>query len=255
MLTNKKNIIITATSVVAVLALGFGAFKFFSKDNTTDLPLVVENPNPVVMEVTPTPKPTPRDFTEVELPESDSNDENSFLIDESDIPEMTEEEIEEEIAYLEEFPDVELTIEEIKESNEKITEAIKEAEVNPDIVQLEIQPVEIDEYVEPVKDADGYIYTKEEAIAICKKTWEELIATNDFNYTDVLESAKRNDNFTQEKFDSDLQILLNDPYSSPSLTAWLDSFRKTGNLGTLIVGTGAWLLLDGDNAQLADRTN
>lgn len=261
MFENKGKILVII-AVFTVIALGVGIYiqNIPAQPSNTDYPIVMGNPSPSYLPARPepeTPKEPEKNYSQVDLPPSDSTDENSFLIEEEEPVPSEPSEISEEERGL-----PELEHEEVKQINEQVKLAVQEAKNNPDVMQLPIAPApapEPEPEVEtgPKKGADGYYYTKEEAIKIAAETWKKFVAENDFNYTIALEGARQNSSFSQERFDAEFERMLTDPYSSPTLAYIYDRFREDGpdSLGTLILVSTGWMVTGWDDAVLADRSN
>ncbi len=64
-----------------------------------------------------------------------------------------------------------------------------------------------------------------------------------------LESTLEPAGFSHAEF----QKMMNDPYSSPTLSELFDDYRKNEDLGLLIVGCAEWLGIGGDEGKVADR--
>jgi hypothetical protein len=151
----------------------------------------------------------------------------------------------------------EKTPEQVEADNIKIKKAAEEAAKNPDIQPVQAKPEETEPApTEPKRDADGYIYTKEQAVKNFTTLFKKYIDTGDAAYTDALLSAKRDEgeNFSQEEFDGDVQLMLTDPYSDPHLAGALDHYRSSGNLGSLILSASEWLACGGRDAVYAERS-
>ena len=240
---NKK--IITIVSLVLVVAfVGVAALRYFKKPAEVEPPTVGENMI--------TPAPT-IDVSNVTLPEVETNPELAVDIDNQPI--NTPEEIEEMIAQEEEQgTDIAVGVEDIKEENKRIEEAMKEAEENPDVQPVPMQPVEtIKPTPAPAKDSEGYIYTKEEAVVNFRTTYQKFIDEGSYNYTGAFNAAKEESNFTQELFDENLDIMMNHPYDSRFLPSVFDDYRKTGDIGVLITNCFMWIGAGGDDGEYPDR--
>lgn len=240
---NKK--IITIIALVLVVAfIGVAALRYFKKPAEVEPPTVGEN---VI-----TPAPT-ADVSDIPLPEVETNPE--LVVDIDNQPTNTPEEIEEMIAQEEEQgTDIAVGVEDIKEENKRIEEAMKEAAGNPEVQPVPMQPVEtIKPTPAPKKDAQGYIYTKEEAEEALRAEFQKAIDEKNFNYTGALNAAMMRDDFSKEKFDADVDLMMNRPYDSKYLPPMFDDYRKTGKLGLLLLSCGEWLSLGGDEAEYADR--
>lgn len=246
---NKKIAIISASVVIVVAAVIVGAvFLFQNNSSPTDstLPVVFENTFPdIAAEITET-------LSNVNLPEVDNP---GLPVTEEELaitPE--EEEIIKEIESVqaENTGSVEKSQEQIKADVVAIKKAAEEAAAQPDVVQpVQMQPKEIEPVKEePSKDADGYIYTKEQAVKLFTSNTDAMAQIKD---PDLLAHAKTKASFSQEAFDADLNQLLTDPYSSPILTPYFESYRKYGSMSYLIVNCSEWLFLGGDDAVYAER--
>ena len=250
-MTNKK--IIIAIAAVLVIGIGAGVYIYAGKDKietpTNQLPVVTENDIPAANVIVDTPE---IDYSQIDLPKSDNEGLDNLITEE--IPAMTEDEIEAALAAEEgkDNPSSVMTAEEIEEQNRKIIEAKKEAEANSNTQPVISQPAatpEPDDMPPPLppKDADGFRYTKEEAVKNFTTAFQKIIDTNDLSYTDALESAKKKSNFTQEAFDADVHQLLTDPYSSPIMASSLNEYRRAGLLDGVIFRATVWLANGGDD--------
>ncbi len=249
---NKKSIAIATLIIVVIALFGIKAYNTYNNKTTTDLPVVSENKNP-----TTTATPTPKDYSKVALPKSDANDENSIVIDEKAQPTVSPEEVAAvEKAEAEKGREIEQTPEEIAETNKKIEDAKKAAEKNPDIQKIDEQPVAVETPAPtPTKDSGGYMYSKDQAVKAFAAEWKKLMDADDFNYTYALEEAKQSPDFSQGKFDSNVQLMMTNPYSSKVLPSFFDDYRKDGDIGILVGQCAGWLMLGGDDAKIAPRTN
>lgn len=218
---------------------------------TSDLPVVYENqiPDSVSVET--------EDFTNVSLPEVDNP---GIPVTEEELAVTPEEEAEiKEIEAVQEVADVVKPPEQIVADNVVIKKAAEEAAANPDVQPVQIQPVEIEPAPEePKKDADGYVYTKEQAVKMFVDKIKSLPDTDLDSPASALAYAKKKAErkgreFDQEAFDADLNQLLTDPYSSPMLTPYLENYRATGDMNLLLVFSSEWLSLGGDDGTWAKR--
>lgn len=247
---NKKIIIIVAAFVLIAVVAG-GLFLFKDKDEKT-LPIVYENTFPDTKVETRT-----EDFTNVSLPEVDNP---GIPVTEEELAVTPEEEAEiKEIEAVQEVADVVKPPEKIVADNVVIKKAAEEAAANPDVQPVQMQPVEIEPAPEePVTNADGFVYTKEQAVKIFT---EKLLSFPDTDLNSPaaalayakLEAERAGTEFDQEAFDNDLNQLLTDPYSSPLLTVYLEKYRKTGYISTLIGFSSSWLSIGGDDGDWAER--
>lgn len=251
MISNKR-LIITSIIAVVILVGGVGSYLLTKepKEVERDLPVVYENEFP------DTKTEVEEDFADVELPEEDIP---GVPVDEEELP--TPEEVEEikEIETVQEVKDVVKPPEEIVADNAVIEKAEEEAAVHPDVQPVPLQPVEIEPAPEePAKDADGYIYTKEQAVKMFTDRLLSFPDTSSNSPASALAYAKKKAErkgreFDQEAFDADLNLLLTDPYSSPMLTPYLENYRATGDMNLLLVFSSEWLSLGGDDGEWAER--
>lgn len=102
----------------------------------------------------------------------------------------------------------------------------------------------------PAKDAEGYIYTKEQATVNLRTTYQKFIDEGDFNYTGALNGAKKKSNFSQELFDENLDIMMNRPYDSKFLPSAFDRYRETGDIGVLVGNCAMWLSSGGGRRRI-----
>ena len=188
--------------------------------------------------------------SKTELPKSDNEGKDNLITEE--IPEMTEEEIEAAIAAEEsqESPSSTMTAEEIEEQNKKIIEAKKEAEANANVQPVIAQPVATpspDDMPPPLppKDADGFRYTKEEAIAHFAAEYQKYIDLNSSSYRLPLEDSLKL-GFTREDFEANLHQLMTDPYSSPIMAAAFNEYRRNGIIDGIVGRAANWLANGGD---------
>lgn len=225
--------------------IGAGVF-FLGRDKEP------KNTLPVVTEPTPTVNPTPDiDYSKIDLPKSDNEGEDNLITEE--IPEMTEEEIEAVLEYEKENPVPVMTPEEIAEQNKAIEDAKREAEANSDTQPVISQPVETPPAgtrptQKPPKDADGFRYTKEEAISNFATEYQKYIDANSTSYRLALELSLEN-GFTQEDFEANLHQLMTDPYSSPIMASSFNEYRRTGLIDGLIYAAASWLANGGDKGE------
>jgi len=249
-LYNKKLFVIIGI-VIVIAFVGVSAFTYFNRTPEVELPTVNENqgvPNP-----NPSIEPTPLiDYSEIQLPPSDNEGLDNLITPEEEAAVNNEEVLAEQLAYEKEIGDAipELTPEQIIEENKKIEDAKKEAAANPEVQEPFGEPFEIEEtQPEPKKDKDGYIYTKEEAVAIFREEFQKRIDNNDFGYTYARDSAIGKGRSTEEEFEADLKQLLTNPYSSEILTRAFEKYRKYGNIGILIGTALNWLSSGGDDGE------
>lgn len=243
MFYNKKLIIIIA--VVLVGALGIGAYLYFGQDKDKD------NTLPVVNEPTTTTTPT-TDYSNVKLPKSDNEGKDNLITEEENT--MSEEELAAIIEYEKERENVvpEVSPEQIAEQNKKIEEAKKEAASNPEIQKPVGEPIVIEPTTpEPQKDANGFIYTKDEAVEAFASTYQKIIDNGGSSYRSALEEAQKREGFTKESFDKDLEQLMKNPYSSERLTLAFDKYRKNGDMDALIFKAFQWMSMGGDDGPWA----
>ncbi|HPU18292.1 MAG TPA: hypothetical protein PLZ27_06450, partial [Bacillota bacterium] len=132
-------------------------------------------------------------------------------------------------------------------NNKAIEEAKDQANKNENVVTINIETEDIEIIEEPKRDANGFIYTKEEAIAALAAEWKRLEAENDFNVTYAWEVAQMQGQ-SREEFDVNVQKMLTDPYSSESLTVFFDDYRRVGDLGLLVGKCAIWLGSGSDGA-------
>jgi hypothetical protein len=206
-----------------------------------ELPIVYENEFPE------------ENYDNVELPESDSDGEVIDIAIE-DLPSMSEEDIAAiEQQEEEQGNDIYIDEQDIQKINDTIEEAKKEAEEYENVQPVEMEPIPtVTPEPEPQRDAEGYIYTKEEAIENFRTEYQKQIDNNRRAYVGSREAALR-EGFTEEDFEKNVYKMMNDPYSSPQLSNLFNSYRKNGDLGLLIVGCAEWLGIGGDEGKVADR--
>ena len=222
--------------------IGAGVF-FLGRDKEP------KNTLPVVTEPTPTVNPTPDiDYSKIDLPKSDNEGLDNLITEE--IPEMTEEEIEAALEYEKENPVPVMTPEEIEEQNKAIEDAKREAEANSDTQPVISQPAatpEPDDMPPPLppKDADGFRYTKEEAISNFAAEYQKYIDANSSSYRLPLEDSLKK-GFTREDFEANLHQLMTDPYSSKILAAAFNEYRRDGMIDGIVVTAAVWLANGGD---------
>jgi hypothetical protein len=262
-MTNNIKIIAIIGIVIVAVFVAIGVLTYFNRNRAPEgeLPQVSEThgtTNQKSQTLTPSATPVLIDYSQVELPASD-NESLDNLITEEEIMEHEEEVAKqtEQPIYEEETEEVvpeeivpEMTEEEIIEMKKKYEDAQKQAQANPDVQEPFGEPFVPDEpEPKPQRDADGYLYTKEEAIEIFRNEFQKLIDVNDFNYTYARETAIEDGNSTPEEFEADLNQLLTDPYSSEILTRAFEKYRQYGNLGILIGSASTWLSCGGDDGK------
>lgn len=241
---SKTKKILTIVGIVCFVAfLSTAIITYLSKqpNQQGELPIVYENEFPE------------ENYDNVELPESDS-DGDVIDVDLEDLPSMSEEDIAA-IEQQEEEQGNDICIDEqdIQKINDTIEEAKKEAEEYENVQPVEMEPIPtVTPEPEPQRDAEGYIYTKEEAIENFRTEYQKQIDNNRLAYVGSRESALR-EGFTEEDFEKNVYKMMNDPYSSPTLSELFDDYRKNGDLGLLIVGCAEWLGIGGDEGKVADR--
>ena len=163
---------------------------------------------------------------------------------------MTEDEIEAALEYEKENPVPVMTPEEIEEQNKAIEDAKREAEANSNTQPVISQPVATpspDDMPPPLppKDADGFRYTKEEAIAHFAAEYQKYIDANSTSYRRPLELSLEK-GFTREDFEANLHQLMTDPYSSKIMAAAFNEYRRNGIIDGIVVRAVNWLANGGD---------
>lgn len=241
---SKTKKILTIVGIVCFVAfLSTAIITYLSKqpNQQGELPIVYENEFPE------------ENYDNVELPESDS-DGDVIDVDLEDLPSMSEEDIAAiEQQEEEQGNDIYIDEQDIQKINDTIEEAKKEAEEYENVQPVEMEPIPtVTPEPEPQRDAEGYIYTKEEAIENFRTEYQKQIDNNRLAYVGSRESALR-EGFTEEDFEKNVYKMMNDPYSSPTLSELFDDYRKNGDLGLLIVGCAEWLGIGGDEGKVADR--
>lgn len=241
---SKTKKILTIVGIVCFVAfLSTAIITYLSKqpNQQGELPIVYENEFPE------------ENYDNVELPESDS-DGDVIDIAIEDLPSMSEEDIAAiEQQEEEQGNDIYIDEQDIQKINDTIEEAKKEAEEYENVQPVEMEPIPtVTPEPEPQRDAEGYIYTKEEAIENFRTKYQKEIDNNGLAYVGSRESALR-EGFTEEDFEKNVYKMMNDPYSSPTLSELFDDYRKDGKLGLLIVGCVEWLGIGGDEGKVADR--
>ena len=241
---SKTKKILTIVGIVCFVAfLSTAIITYLSKqpNQQGELPIVYENEFPE------------ENYDNVELPESDS-DGDVIDIAIEDLPSMSEEDIAAiEQQEEEQGNDIYIDEQDIQKINDTIEEAKKEAEEYENVQPVEMEPIPtVTPEPEPQRDAEGYIYTKEEAIENFRTEYQKQIDNNRLAYVGSRESALR-EGFTEEDFEKNVYKMMNDPYSSPTLSELFDDYRKNGDLGLLIVGCAEWLGIGGDEGKVADR--
>jgi len=265
-MTNNIKIIAIIGIVIVAVFVAIGVLTYFNRNRAPEgeLPQVSEThgtTNQKSQTLTPSATPVLIDYSQVELPASD-NESLDNLITEEEIMEHEEEVAKqtEQPIYEEETEEVvpeeivpEMTEEEIIEMKKKYEDAQKQAQANPDVQEPFGEPFVPDEPApKPQRDADGYLYTKEEAIEIFRKEFQEYIDTNHFNYTWARDSAIERGYSTEEEFKNDLHQLLTDPYSSEFLARAFEDYRKYGHFGALVLEASMWLGAGGDDAEWSE---
>lgn len=241
---SKTKKILTIVGIVCFVAfLSTAIITYLSKqpNQQGELPIVYENEFPE------------ENYDNVELPESDSDGEVIDIAIE-DLPSMSEEDIAAiEQQEEEQGNDIYIDEQDIQKINDTIEEAKKEAEEYENVQPVEMKPIPtVTPEPEPQRDAEGYIYTKEEAIENFRTEYQKEIDNNRRAYVGAREGALR-EGFTEEDFEKNVYKMMNDPYSSPTLSELFDDYRKDGKLGLLIVGCAEWLGIGGDEGKVADR--
>jgi len=253
---NKYLAVISAILIIAVLGGLYGCSA--KQTEPTNLPVVRESDfNTPAPKDEDTPKESESEqepdinYSNVDLPVSDNEGLNNVIKDFYDDG-MTEEELEQQVALEKEQGTVvtELTPEKIEEDNKVIEQAQKEAEKNSEVQKPFGQPMQTEPpESEPERDADGYLYTKEEVIEIFANEFKKMVDTKTSAYAYALEDAKKHDDFNQAEFDSDVQQLLTDPYSSKYIATVLDGYRKDGDMDVVIYTVYNWLANGGDDGK------
>lgn len=241
---SKTKKILTIVGIVCFVAfLSTAIITYLSKqpNQQGELPIVYENEFPE------------ENYDNVELPESDS-DGDVIDIAIEDLPSMSEEDIAAiEQQEEEQGNDIYIDEQDIQKINDTIEEAKKEAEEYENVQPVEMEPIPtVTPEPEPQRDAEGYIYTKEEAIENFRTEYQKEIDNNRRAYVGSREAALRK-GFTEEDFEKNVYKMMNDPYSSPQLSELFDDYRKDGDLGLLIGGCAVWLGIGGDEGKVADR--
>lgn len=241
---SKTKKILTIVGIVCFVAfLSTAIITYLSKqpNQQGELPIVYENEFPE------------ENYDNVELPESDS-DGDVIDVDLEDLPSMSEEDIAAiEQQEEEQGNDIYIDEQDIQKINDTIEEAKKEAEEYENVQPVEMEPIPtVTPEPEPQRDAEGYIYTKAEAIENFRTEYQQEIDNNGLAYVSSREAALRK-GFTEEDFEKNVYKMMNDPYSSPTLSELFDDYRKNGDLGLLIVGCAEWLGIGGDEGKVADR--
>ena len=241
---SKTKKILTIVGIVCFVAfLSTAIITYLSKqpNQQGELPIVYENEFPE------------ENYDNVELPESDS-DGDVIDIAIEDLPSMSEEDIAAiEQQEEEQGNDIYIDEQDIQKINDTIEEAKKEAEEYENVQPVEMEPIPtVTPEPEPQRDAEGYIYTKEEAIENFRTGYQKKIDNNGLAYVSSREAALRK-GFTEEDFEKNVYKMMNDPYSSPTLSELFDDYRKDGDLGLLIFGCVEWLGIGGDEGKVADR--
>ena len=241
---SKTKKILTIVGIVCFVAfLSTAIITYLSKqpNQQGELPIVYENEFPE------------ENYDNVELPESDS-DGDVIDIAIEDLPSMSEEDIAAiEQQEEEQGNDIYIDEQDIQKINDTIEEAKKEAEEYENVQPVEMKPIPtVTPEPEPQRDAEGYIYTKEEAIENFRTEYQKEIDNNGLAYVGSREAALRK-GFTEEDFEKNVYKMMNDPYSSSQLSSLFNSYRKNGDLGLLIVGCAGWLGIGGDEGKVADR--
>ena len=241
---SKTKKILTIVGIVCFVAfLSTAIITYLSKqpNQQGELPIVYENEFPE------------ENYDNVELPESDS-DGDVIDIAIEDLPSMSEEDIAAiEQQEEEQGNDIYIDEQDIQKINDTIEEAKKEAEEYENVQPVEMKPIPtVTPEPEPQRDAEGYIYTKEEAIENFRTGYQKKIDNNGLAYVGSREAALRK-GFTEEDFEKNVYKMMNDPYSSPTLSELFDDYRKDGELGLLILGCIEWLGIGGDEGKVADR--
>ena len=241
---SKTKKILTIVGIVCFVAfLSTAIITYLSKqpNQQGELPIVYENEFPE------------ENYDNVELPESDSDGEVIDIAIE-DLPSMSEEDIAAiEQQEEEQGNDIYIDEQDIQKINDTIEEAKKEAEEYENVQPVEMEPIPtVTPEPEPQRDAEGYVYTKEEAIENFRTGYQKKIDNNGRAYVGSREAALR-EGFTEEEFEKNVYKMMNDPYSSPQLSELFNDYRKDGDLGLLIVGCAEWLGIGGDEGKVADR--
>ena len=241
---SKTKKILTIVGIVCFVAfLSTAIITYLSKqpNQQGELPIVYENEFPE------------ENYDNVELPESDS-DGDVIDIAIEDLPSMSEEDIAAiEQQEEEQGNDIYIDEQDIQKINDTIEEAKKEAEEYENVQPVEMEPIPtVTPEPEPQRDAEGYIYTKAEAIENFRTEYQKQIDNNRRAYVGSREAALRK-GFTEEDFEKNVYKMMNDPYSSPQLSELFDDYRKDGDLGLLIGGCAVWLGIGGDEGKVADR--
>lgn len=241
---SKTKKILTIVGIVCFVAfLSTAIITYLSKqpNQQGELPIVYENEFPE------------ENYDNVELPESDSDGEVIDIAIE-DLPSMSEEDIAAiEQQEEEQGNDIYIDEQDIQKINDTIEEAKKEAEEYENVQPVEMKPIPtVTPEPEPQRDAEGYIYTKEEAIENFRTEYQQEIDNNGLAYVSSREAALRK-GFTEEDFEKNVYKMMNDPYSSPTLSELFDDYRKDGDLDLLIFGCVGWLGIGGDEGKVADR--
>lgn len=242
---SKTKKILTIVGIVCFVAfLSTAIITYLSKqpNQQGELPIVYENEFPE------------ENYDNVELPESDS-DGDVIDVDLEDLPSMSEEDIAAiEQQEEEQGNDIYIDEQDIQKINDTIEEAKKEAEEYENVQPVEMKPIPtVTPEPEPQRDAEGYIYTKEEAIENFRTEYQKAIDNQSYAYAGILAELMEEPGFSKEKFDADVYKMMNDPYSSPTLSELFDDYRKDGDLDLLIFGCVGWLGIGGDEGKVADR--
>lgn len=240
----RKDILFLITTIFFLVIL-IGSSLILKKDKNTDLPTVNENTTAEDNNISDVVNEEDTiDYSNITLPISDSNTDNGFLITDDSTNDETTTEVNSE-AISKDISELNKDPEQVLEENKAIEEAKEQANKNENVVTINIETEDIEIVEEPKRDANGFIYTKEEAIAALDAVWKRLEAENDFNVTYAWEVAQMQGQ-TREEFDANVHLMLTDPYSSTVLPTYFDDYRKRGDLGILVGCCSLWLGSCGD---------
>jgi len=232
-------------TVLVVALVAVGGLTFFNRSLEPNTPAV-----DTIGTETPPPETTPEeDLSAIEPPsdneEQDASEEKVALEPLAALAsEATEKEREEE-----EIIPVKSDDKSDGESKEKSQRA-EEPQIKAESPSqaLVSQPEETSKE-ERKPDANGYIYTEEEAVEFLRTEFQKIINENGSAYIDARDAALGKGYSTPEEFEADIEQLLTNPYSSEKLARALDEYRRLGNEGVLIGKASLWLAAGGDDAK------
>ena len=240
----KSTLAIVTIILVTFILIGIRIYTNFQGTSPSALPVVAENTEP-----TTTAAPA---ITEPFVPDAPTDGIDVSGIKNTETP--AEAEARDKVLAQEPVAQDDAAIKAADAEVKRTEDAIKNPQPKTDPVKGEDEGVKVvpptvapTPAPTPKKDANGYIYTKEQAIKDGAAALQHEIDTNGFAWVDGYKSMIEDLGYTDEFIQSLVQKAKTDPYSSTALTDCYNLYRKDGNALNLAERIIAWICNGGND--------